>query len=119
MMAADELSPEEVVAELQAANVPLTAGNLQAMVAKARAHEHEAEQRRMQWPLLGLIPSSVNAEVARRAADQGVLIAERIGGRWFCTVSDMENWLKRTGRWFRSEAEEQRWRKMLVDRRIQ
>jgi hypothetical protein len=50
--------------------------NLQAMIAKARAHEAEAEGRRLQWPLLGLIPLSVNAEVVRRAAERGELIAE-------------------------------------------
>jgi hypothetical protein len=65
------------------------------------------------------VPASVNEEVARRAADNGVLVAERVGGRWFCTTDHMETWLKRTGRWFRSEAEEQRWRKMLVNRKVQ
>jgi hypothetical protein len=62
--------------------------NLQAMIAKARAHEAEAEGRRLQWPLLGLIPLSVNAEVVRRAAERGELIAEQkvaamaVGSRW-------------------------------------
>ena len=81
--------------------------------------EREAENRRLQWPLLGLIPSHVNAEVARRAAAQGLLVAERIGGRWFASVSSVETWLQQTGRWFKSEAEEQRWRKMLADRKVQ
>jgi hypothetical protein len=108
--------PEEIGAAMQAAGFTPTLPSLKELIANARAHEHEAKERRQQWPLLGLIPSSVNAEVARRAADNGVLIAERIGGRWFCTVPDMEAWLKRTGRWFKSGADEQRWRKMLADR---
>jgi hypothetical protein len=115
----DELSADEVLVELQAAGIAPTLPSLRELIANARAHEHEAERHRQQWPLLGLIPSSVNTEVARRAADNGVLVAERIGGRWFCTVSDMEIWLKRTGRWFKSEAEERQWRKMLADRKVQ
>jgi hypothetical protein len=115
----DPLSSDEVLVELQAAGIAPTLPSLRELIANARAHEHDAEQRRQQWPLLALIPSSVNAEVARRAADNGVLVAERIGGRWFCTVSDVEIWLKRTGRWFKNAEDERRWRKMLADRKVQ
>jgi hypothetical protein len=108
----DPLTAEEVLVELQAAGIAPTLPNLRELIANARAHD-EAKERRQQWPLLWLVPAHVNEEVARRAADSGVLVAERVGGRWFCTVPDMENWLKRTGRWFRSEAEEQRWREMI------
>jgi hypothetical protein len=111
--------PEEISDAMQAAGFAPTLPNLRELIANARAREHEAELRRQQWPLLALIPSSVNAEVARRAADQGLLVAERIGGRWFASVSSVETWLRKTGRWFRSEADERRWRKMLVERRIQ
>jgi hypothetical protein len=109
----DVLSPEQIAAELQDAGIAPTLPNLKALIANARAHEHE---NRRQWPLLALVPKHVNAEVVRRAADQGLLVAERIGGRWFGTVPDTEAWLRRTGRWFKTEAEEQQWRKMLVNR---
>jgi hypothetical protein len=102
----DPLSPEEIAAELQNAGIALTSVSLRELIANARAHEHEAEHRRLQWPLLTLTPPHVNAEVARRAAVDGVLVAELVGGRWFCTVDDMETWLRRTGRWFPSSAEE-------------
>jgi hypothetical protein len=121
-MMADEPDglPEEISTAMTEAGFAATLRNLRELIANAaRAHEHEAKERRQQWPLLWLVPAHVNEEVARRAADNGVLVAERVGGRWFCTVPDMEAWLKRTGRWFKSGAEEQQWRKMLVNRKVQ
>jgi hypothetical protein len=119
MIQPDDDLPEEIGAAMTEAGFAPTLPSLKELIANAaRTHEHETE-RRLLWPLLALIPSSVNAEVARRAADQGLLVAERIGGRWFASVSSVEIWLRKTGRWFRSEAEERQWRKMLVDRRIQ
>jgi hypothetical protein len=115
----DELTSETVRAELERAGIAPTLPSLRELIANARAREHEAERHRTQWPLLWLVPAHVNEEVARRAADHGVLVAERIGGRWFCAVSNMQAWLKRTGRWFKSGAEEQQWRKMLVNRKVQ
>jgi hypothetical protein len=82
----DDGLPEEIGAAMTEAGFAPTLPSLKELIANA-AHEHEAKERRQQWPLLGLIPSSVNAEVARRAADQGLLVAERVGGRWFCTRS--------------------------------
>jgi hypothetical protein len=108
--------PEEIVDAMQAAGFVPTLPSLKELIANASTHEHENLR---QWPLLALLPAHVNAEVCRRACDQGLLVAERVGGRWYCTVSDMEIWLKRTGRWFKSEAEEQQWRKMLVNRKVQ
>jgi hypothetical protein len=119
MMADPDDLPEEIGAAMTEAGFAPTLPNLKELIANARAHEHEAAERRQQWPLLALLPAHVNAEVCRRSADNGTLTAERLGGRWYCTISDMEIWLKRTGRWFRTEAEEQQWRKMLANRKVQ
>jgi hypothetical protein len=107
--------PEEISDAMQAAGFAPTLPNLKELIANA-AHEHEAKERRQQWPLLWLVPAHVNEEVARRAADSGVLVAERVGGRWFGTVDDMQIWLRRTGRWFNSAEAEQRWREMISRR---
>jgi hypothetical protein len=111
----DPLTADEVLVELQAAGIAPTLPSLRELIANARAREHEAKHR-LQWPLAWMIAAHCNAEVVRRAADQGVLVAERVGGRWFCVPSDMEDWMRKTGRWFRSEAEEQRWREMISRR---
>ena len=107
----EELSPEQVAAEIKAAGFALTSASMRELIANARAYERPAVRK--QWALLLLVPPHCNAEVARRAADQGVLVAERVGGRWFSTPGDMEDWLKRTGRWFKSAEAEQCWRKKI------
>jgi hypothetical protein len=98
----DELSADEVLVELQAAGIT-TLPSLQALIADARAHQGEAERRRLQFPLIALTPMHLDDETARRAAERGELIAEQKGGkhgRWFATVADMESWMASTGRWF-------------------
>jgi hypothetical protein len=111
----EELTADELLTELQAAGIT-TLPSLKELIENARAHEHQAETRRLQWPLLVLTPPHVNPEVARRAAVDGVLVAELVGGRWFCTVDEMEIWLQRTGRWFKSAKAEQCWREMIERR---
>jgi hypothetical protein len=107
----DVLTPEQIAAELRGAGIGLTKQDMQAFIANARAHERPAVRK--QWALLLLVPPHCNAEVARRAADRGLLLAERVGGRWFSTPGDMQDWLKRTGRWFKSAEAEQCWRKKI------
>ena len=50
------------------------------------------------WPLKRLVPLGESYEIARRAAERGVLGATRVGGRWFCTKAEMERWVAATGR---------------------
>jgi hypothetical protein len=91
----EELSADEVLVELRAAGIA-TLPSLQAMIANAGAHQGEAERRRPQFPLIALTPMRLDDETARRAAERGELIAEQKGGkhgRWFATVTDMENWM--------------------------
>jgi hypothetical protein len=111
----EELSADEVLVELQAAGIT-TLPSLQAMIADAKAHQGEAERRRLQFPLIALTPVHLDDETSRRAAERGELIAEQKGGkhgRWFGTVTDMENWMASTGRWFRTEDAEAQWRASL------
>ena len=108
----DPLSADEVLVELLAAGIA-TLPSLQAMIADARAHQGEAEHRRLQFPLIALTPLHLDDETARRAAERGELIAEQKGGkhgRWFATVADMESWMASTGRWFKSKDAEAQWR---------
>jgi hypothetical protein len=89
----EELSADEILVELRAAGIT-TLPSLQAMIADARAHQGEAERRRLQIPLIALTPMHLDDETARRAAERGELIAEQKGGkhgRWFATVADMES----------------------------
>jgi hypothetical protein len=111
----DPLSADEVLVELQAAGIT-TLPSLQAMIANARAHQGEAERRRLQFPLIALTPMHLDDETARRAAERGELIAEQKGGkhgRWFATQDSMESWLASTGRWFKSKDSEAQWRATL------
>jgi hypothetical protein len=72
--------------------------------------EREVEQRRVQWPLTPLLPIHVSPETGRKCAERGELHAQKIGGRWFSCVDNVENWLRATGRWFKTEEAERRWR---------
>jgi hypothetical protein len=112
----DVLSPAEVAAEIERAGIALTSASMRELIANARAHEHEAERRRLQFPLIALTPMHLDDETARRAAERGELIAEQKGGkhgRWFATVADMESWMASTGRWFKSKDAEAQWRATL------
>jgi hypothetical protein len=121
----DELSPDEFATEIAAEGIALTSANLHDMLAAHRADkakderiaelEHEAELRRReledQWPLGLLTPPHIDEETSRRFAERRILIVEKIGGRWFGTINNMEIWLRRTGRWFKSAEDERRWRR--------
>jgi hypothetical protein len=112
----DVLSPAEVAAEIERAGIALTSASMRELIANARAHEHEAERRRLQFPLIALTPMHLDDETARRAAERGELIAEQKGGkhgRRFATVADMESWMASTGRWFKSKDAEAQWRATL------
>jgi hypothetical protein len=63
----------------------------------ARVAELERAAEEM-WPLKRLLPLGESYELARRAAERGVLGATRVGGRWFCTNAEMERWVAATGR---------------------
>ena len=63
----------------------------------ARVTELERAAEEM-WPLKRLVPLGGSYEIARRAAERGVLGATRVGGRWFCTKVEMERWVAATGR---------------------
>jgi UDP-3-O-[3-hydroxymyristoyl] glucosamine N-acyltransferase len=63
----------------------------------ARVAELERSAEEM-WPLKRLVPLGESYEIARRAAERGVLGATRVGGRWFCTEAEMERWVAATGR---------------------
>jgi hypothetical protein len=63
----------------------------------ARVAELERGAEEM-WPLKRLVPLGKSYEIARRAAERGVLGATRVGGRWFCTEAEMERWIAATGR---------------------
>src|ERR1700761_7205366 len=54
----------------------------------ARVVELERAAEEM-WSLKGLLPLGESYELARRAAERGVLGATRVGGRWFCTKAEM------------------------------
>jgi hypothetical protein len=109
----EELTAGEVLVELRGAGIT-TLPSLKELIANARAHE--AEGRRLQFPLIALTPMHLDDETARRAAERRELIAEQKGGkhgRWFATVTDMESWMASTGRWFKSKDAEAQWRATL------
>jgi hypothetical protein len=66
--------------------------------AEARAKAERVTEAEEVWPLKGLVPIGVEYEQARRAAERGLLVAEKIGGRWFCTKPMMARWVAATGR---------------------
>jgi hypothetical protein len=75
--------------------------------------EREIEHRRVQWPLTPLLPVHVSEETGRKCAERGEL-GQKIGGRWYACISDVEGWLRSTGRWFKSEEAEHKWRAALA-----
>jgi hypothetical protein len=114
MMMAEEpddlLSPEQVAAEIEAAGIPLTAGNLQAMIAAARAEAEQIKAREVElFPLKAMLPSHVSYEVGRRAAASGALHAQKLGGDWFVRQEDVAQWLATSGKWFADEGAVQTW----------
>jgi hypothetical protein len=108
----EELTPDQVVAELQAAGIALTLGNLNDMLAAYRA-EHERSERQSAvelFPLKATLPLHVSYEVGRRAAASGELRAQKFGGDWFVTKADVAAWLAvHPKRWFESEGALQKW----------
>jgi hypothetical protein len=116
------LTPDEIAAEIKAAGIPLTAGNLQAMITAARAAserneaaDRETERRHRPHPLLVLTPEFMNEDTPRNWAERGELNAWKVGGRWFSTIADVEEWMIRTDRFPTKEAEE-RWRATMARR---
>lgn len=102
-----ELSPEQIAAELRGAGIGLTKLDLAAMIAAAKAGAEAkaaagAREVRL-FPLKPMLPSHVSYEVGRRACASGELRAEKHGGDWFTTKSDVTEWLTSTGKWFKSE----------------
>jgi hypothetical protein len=66
--------------------------------AEARAKAERVTEAEEMWPLKGLVPIGLEYEQARRAAERGLLVAEKIGGRWFCTKPSMTRWVAMTSR---------------------
>jgi hypothetical protein len=107
----DLLSAEEIAAEIKAAGIPLTAGNLQAMIAATRAGAEQTKVRAVElFPLKPMMPVHVSYEVGRRAAASHELPAQKLGGDWFVTKADVAEWLKGSpSRWFKSESAVAKW----------
>jgi excisionase family DNA binding protein len=112
----DLLSPERITAELQAAGIRLTPGNLQAMIAAARAEAGaKAEAREIElFPLKACLPLHVSYETGRRACASGALRATKIGGDWFVTREAVSEWLASSGKFFESESAVQKWRTAMA-----
>jgi hypothetical protein len=109
------LAPEAATLKELIASIP----SLLADRKRVAALEREVKQRRVQWPLTALVPMHVDPETARKSAERGGdgdLIAEKIGGRWFASVDNMESWLARTGKWFKTKDAEERWRATIKAR---
>ena len=69
---------------------------------REKAAEPAAEPSEEKLPLKRLLPDGVKYERARRAAEAGRLVAEKIGDtRWVCTKSAMALWAATIG-WLRS-----------------
>jgi hypothetical protein len=105
----DLLSPEQIAAEIEAAGIALTAGNLQAMIEAARAQDRTEARTVELLPLKPMLPSHVSYEVGRRAAASGELRAQKLGGDWFTTKADVADWLSTSGKWFESESAVEKW----------
>jgi hypothetical protein len=107
----DLLSPEQI----EAAGIPLTAGNLQAMIEAARAQDR-AEARTVElFPLKPMLPPHVSYETGRKAAASRELPATKLGGDWFVVKRDVEVWLaEKPTRWFESEGDVQKWRTYIA-----
>jgi transposase InsO family protein len=71
---------------------------LQAEAREKAELERTAEPRKIMWPLKVRLPLHVLYETSRRAAERGTLVATKVGGRWFVTDDDMQNWLAATAR---------------------
>ncbi len=104
----DHLLPPEISEKMEAAGLPPQIPTLLQIIenfsrqqAEAREKtelERAAQQRRVMWPLKGRVPTHVPYETARKAAERGTLVATKVGGRWFVTDDDMQNWLAATAR---------------------
>ena len=116
------LSADEVLVELRGAGITLTSQNLQAVIAAHRAEserneerDREAARRQRPHPLINFLPESMDEDTAYRAAIRKELVAWKIGGRWFSTLADAENWLVGTDKFKTAEAEK-KWRAMMARR---
>ena len=110
----DLLSPEQIAAEIEAARIPLTAGNLQAMIAAARAQDRTEVREVQIYPLKACLPLHVSYETGRRACASGDLRATKIGGDWFVTKADVTDWLASSGKFFESASAVQKWHAALA-----
>jgi hypothetical protein len=106
----DLLSPEQIAAEIAAEGIALTAGDLKQMIAAHRAEASPKVEREVDlFPLKAMLPLHVSYEVGRRAAAEGKLRAQKLGGDWFTTKADVTEWLTSTGKWFASESAVAEW----------
>jgi hypothetical protein len=111
----DVLSPAEIATEIEAAGIPLTAGNLQAMIAAARTQDRTEARSIDLFPLKPILPLHVSYEVGRRACADGDLRAVKIAGDWYARKEDVAAWLaEKPARWFESEAAVQEWRAYIA-----
>jgi hypothetical protein len=72
-------------------------GRLRAEARENPAQAHAAKPRVPMWPLKRRLPLYVPYDKALKAANRGTLIATKVGGRWFVTDDDVQNWLAATG----------------------
>jgi hypothetical protein len=108
----EELSAEEIAAELRGAGIGLTKLDLQAMI-KAVQAEAKVEPRAVDlFPLKPMLPSHISYETGRRAAASGKLRALKFGSDddWLVTKIDVEQWIRDSPkRWFDSEGAVAAW----------
>jgi hypothetical protein len=110
----DELSPEQIAASIVAAGIPLTSGNLQAMIEAVRAHDRTEARTVELYPLKACLPLHISYETGRRACASGALRATKLGGDWFVAREAVSEWLASSGKFFESESAVQKWRAMLA-----
>jgi hypothetical protein len=101
----DHLLPPEIAERMESAGFSPQVETLMQIItdyrrlqAEAHAKAERVTETEEMWPLKGLVPMGVEYEHARRAAERGLLVAEKIGGRWFCTKPSMARWVAMTSR---------------------
>jgi hypothetical protein len=105
----DELTPEQIAAELRGAGIGLTKLDLQVMI-KAVQAEAKVEPRAVGvFALKPMLPSHVSYETGRRACASGALRATKIAGDWYVEKEDVRKWLASSGHWFTDESAATKW----------